>query len=162
MITKKPTNKRLGEILRQANLVSSSQLEEALSEQSQTHNRIGDILVRRGWVKRETADFFATHWANLVNETEKPLKQPLGHYLKEAGLLDDEQINTIISEQDQGKLWVRLGASAALKGWLKQSTVDFFVEHLFPEQASDSPFTKAKSSQKTAKGRRSWFFSQMK
>ncbi|ACK72334.1 hypothetical protein PCC7424_3960 [Gloeothece citriformis PCC 7424] len=149
MVDRKPTRKPLGEILRQANLVSPTQLEEALLEQSRTKGRIGEILVKRGCIKQETADFFAQDWIHLVTQKEK---QPLGHYLKQAGLLDDEQINTIIGEQNEGKLWIRLGALAALKGWVKQSTIDFFVEHLYPEQASESPFTKPKSSRKKSKG----------
>ncbi|MGH2414666.1 MAG: hypothetical protein ACRDEA_13470 [Microcystaceae cyanobacterium] len=135
----------LGEILQQANLVSATQIEEALIEQAQLQERrIGEILAERGWLKQETADFFAEKWMHLVLQHKaKQAKQPLGYYLQEAALLDENQISAIISEQGQGRLWIRLGTLAVLKGWLKQSTVDFFVENLFPEHAEDSPFLKA-------------------
>lgn len=161
MVAGSSRRKPLGEILRQAHLISSTQLEEALLEQSKTHKRIGEILVKRGWIKQETADFFAQHWTSIVTQEEKQPKQPLGHYLKQAGLLDEEQINSIIGEQGQGRLWVRIGASAALKGWVKQSTVDFFVEHLYPEYASDSPFTEPESSPKSGTEQRGWWFSRL-
>ncbi len=138
---------KLGEMLQQAHLVTPAQIEEALQEQvRQPQSRLGEILARRGWLKQETADFFAERWAELVTQTEAPSKEPLGHYLKEAALLDEQQIQAILDEQEQKRLWVRLGALAALKGWLNQSTVDFFVQHLYPERSEDSPFIKPKNS----------------
>jgi hypothetical protein len=155
MASKLFLSKPLGEILLQANLVSASQIEEALREQSLTQEgKIGEILARKGWIKQETADFFAHYWHSLVYQEkkyrQKPQK-PLGYYLRQAGLLDEQQIRIILGEQEQGRLWVRLGASAAMKGWIKQSTVDFFVEHLFPEYATDSPFVKPKTNKKNRK-----------
>lgn len=144
------TTQRLGEILQHAHLVSPAQIEVALMEQAQQpERRLGEILARRGWLKQETADFFAQQWEALVaqsqTDSQSPLKQPLGYYLQSAALLDESQIRAIISEQEQGRLWVRLGAFAVLKGWLKQSTVDFFVENLFPEHLNESPFVKPKT-----------------
>lgn len=135
-------NQPLEEILQRASLVSAAQVEEALREQSQQQEpKLGEIMAKKGWIKPETADFFVNHWQNIISQTEK---QPLGYYLQQAGLLDQDQIDTIINEQKQGRIWVRLGACAALKGWVKQTTIDFFIEHLFPEYATDSPFTKPK------------------
>lgn len=132
----------LGEILQQAYLLSAFQLEEALKEQAINGGKsIEEILIAKGWLKKETADFFTRKWAMLVKQ---PSKQPLGYYLREAALLDDAQINQIIAEQGQGSLWIRLGANAVLKGWISQSTVDFFLENLFPEQAEASPFVPTK------------------
>lgn len=134
--------KPLGEILQEASLVSATQIEEALREQSSPKKaRIGEILADHGWIKQETADFFAQYWRSIVNQKGK---KPLGYYLIAAGLLNEEQISTILGEQKQRKLWIRLGASAVIKGWIKQSTVDFFVEHLFPEYLEDSPFVRPK------------------
>jgi hypothetical protein len=135
----------LGEVLQQAYLVSAFQLEEALKEQATGRvGTIGEILAAKGWLKKETADFFASQWAMLVNQ---PDKKPLGYYLKEAALLDEAQIHQIVSEQGQERLWIRLGTNAVLKGWLSQSTVDFFVENLFPEYAADSPFVAVRKNQ---------------
>jgi hypothetical protein len=136
-------SRKIGEILRQAYLITPTQLEEALQEQARgPHQRLGEILARKGLIKPETADFFAQKWEKLVQEQESSPRQPLGFYLKEAGLLDDSQIRAIVDEQQEKSLWVRLGTMAVLKGWLAQSTIDFFVEHLYPEQARDSPFVK--------------------
>jgi hypothetical protein len=137
---------KIGEILRQAYLITPAQLEEALLEQSQNpQQRLGEILARKGWIKQETADFFAQKWRDIVKESDSLSHHPLGHYLKEAGLLDETQIQTIVDEQKKRGLWVRLGTLAVLKGWLAQSTVDFFLENLYPEQYEDSPFVQAKA-----------------
>jgi hypothetical protein len=131
----------LGVVLQQADLVSANQIEVALKHQSDYPNlRIGEILALRGWIKLETADFFSEHWSSLVQEKGD---QPLGYYLKKAALLDEEQIDQLLNEQTklgaQIKVKLRLGAIAVLKGWLKQTTLDYFLEHLFPESQSESP-----------------------
>jgi hypothetical protein len=137
------SSRKIGEILRQAYLITPSQLEEALQEQRSGKNqRIGEILAQKGCIKQETVDFFAQKWEKILRDPQSASRHPLGYYLKEAGLLDDEQIEAIVHEQQEKRLWVRLGTMAVLKGWLAQSVIDFFVEHLYPEQATDSPFLK--------------------
>ena len=64
-------------------------------------------------------------WTVLLKQ--KP-KQPLGKYLEAAGLLNEHQIKTILAEQSQKNL--RFGELAVLKGWLKPTTIKFFLEHL--------------------------------
>jgi hypothetical protein len=136
---------KIGEILRQAYLITPAQLEEALREQSKNpQQRLGEILAHKGWIKQETADFFAQKWLEILNNTASPSRHPLGYYLREAGLLDEEQIQAIINEQEKRSLWVRLGTMAVLKGWLAQSTVDFFLENLYPDKYEDSPFIQVK------------------
>ncbi len=118
--------KPLGQVLQQADLISSTQIELALQEQTQAKSmRLGDILVMRGWLKQETVDFFAEYWPTLLNQKSK---QPLGYYLKKAGLLNQEQIRIILSEQRQ--LGMRFGELAVLRGWIKRTTIRFFLEHL--------------------------------
>jgi hypothetical protein len=136
-------SRKIGEILRQAYLITPTQLEEALREQKEGKNqKLGEILARKGWIKQETADFFAHKWESILREPKSDSREPLGFYLKEAGLLNDDQIRAIVAEQGQKSLWIRLGTMAVLKGWLAQSTIDFFIEHLYPEHATDSPFVK--------------------
>ncbi|MDJ0637036.1 MAG: hypothetical protein QNJ34_27920 [Xenococcaceae cyanobacterium MO_188.B29] len=126
----------LGETLQEAGLISKSQLELALRDQSfYQYLKIGEILALRGWIEKNTADFFADSWHNLV---EEKTRHPLGHYLRQANLLQEEQINTILKEQNQ--LWIRFGSIAVLKGWLKQNTLDFFLQNLFPTKLASSPF----------------------
>jgi tetratricopeptide (TPR) repeat protein len=122
--------KPLGKVLQQADLISPEQVEIALKEQTQVAGmRIGEILASHGWLKQETADFFSQQWPMLLEE--KP-KQPLGKYLAEAGLLNEHQIKTILTEQAQHDL--RFGELAVLKGWLKSTTIQFFLEHLAAAQ----------------------------
>lgn len=127
----------LGTLLQQADLVSAVQIEVALKDQARYPNiRIGEILALRGWLKQETADFFAQHW-KIIKEQKR--QQPLGYYLKEAALLDEEQISQILAEQ--AKLSLRFGVLAVDKGWLKQTTVNFFLKHLLVEQQLYLPCT---------------------
>lgn len=150
----KTSLKPIGQVLQEAGLVSATQVEIALQEQTalcghpQAHvlqgaphfpggdlqetagagermtqfnqTRLGEILARRGWLKQETADFFAEQWPTLLSQT----KQPLGQYFKEAALLNKVQIEAILSEQRQTGL--KFGELAVQKGWLKRITLDFF------------------------------------
>lgn len=137
----------LEEVLQQAYLLSDFQVREALRERSRYPERkIGDIIVERGWLKQNTVDFFTKQWQSLVSQKKNLPERPLGYYLQQADLLDEAQIAAILAEQDRGRMWFRLGAAAVLKGWLNQGTIDFFVKHLYPERAQESPFVKPKSS----------------
>ncbi len=125
----------IGLLLQQADLINTNQLIVALEDQKrQPEHLLGEILVLRGWLQQPTADFFGSYWRSLVEQTEK---QPLGYYLREAYLLNEAQIQAILSEQQ--KLGLKFGATAVLRGWLKPTTLDFFVQHLFPERQADSP-----------------------
>jgi hypothetical protein len=127
----------LGNILQEADLISASQVEVALNDQNSYQElRIGEILALRGWLKQQTADFFAQHWSELI---QRKRQLPIGYYLKAAGLLNEEQINLLLAEQEQ--IGLRFGALAVLKGWIKPATLEFFLKHLYPERRSESPFT---------------------
>ena len=89
-------NKPLGQILAEAGLISMSQIELALREQKQSHLKIGEILTLHGWIKQQTADFFAQQWKSLLLEEQK---KPLIYYFQQAALLDQKQINELIRLQ---------------------------------------------------------------
>jgi hypothetical protein len=137
METKKQTEKGdmikpLGEILQQAGLVSAAQVQVALQDQQQyKHLRLGEILALRGWLKQKTADFFAERWAILLAQKKK---YPLGYWLKAAALLDEDQINLILSKQQQKMkknfIRTRFGRLVVSHGLLKKQTIDFFLESL--------------------------------
>ena len=129
--------KRIGEILLAADLVSPAQIDVALQDQQYNSLHLGEILALRGWIKQETADFFALQWSEKIKATGK---LPLGYYFKEAALLNDRQIKTILEEQKIN--WLKFGAIAVLKGWVKQTTVDFFIANLFPEYQTESIYVK--------------------
>ena len=128
--------KPIGEILQNAGLITSSQIEVALHDQTYYHDlRLGEILALRGWIEQDTVDFFVKEWFSLINQQEN---HPIGFYLKKASLLSEKQIQMILVEQNQTCL--RFGATAVLKGFLKQDTIDFFLENLFPNRALSSSY----------------------
>jgi hypothetical protein len=131
--------KPLGVILEQAGLVALPQIEVALRDQAYCSNLlIGEILALRGWIKQETADFFAQELPALIQQEKT---EPIGQYFKRAALLDDIQIQDILAAQKQGQTWIRFGALAVFKGYIKQSTLDFFLEYLVRDFRADSTFT---------------------
>ncbi|ACB50395.1 hypothetical protein cce_1044 [Crocosphaera subtropica ATCC 51142] len=135
----------LGTILQEAKLITPYQVETALNEQKKhPQRRLGEILAEKGWIKQQTADFFAEEWEKVLTQAQQGTPQSLGYYLREAGLIDDYQLDDILAEQGQGRMWMRIGALAVLKGWLNQTTVDFLLTHLHPDKAGDSPFIRAK------------------
>ena len=120
-------DKPLGQILIEAGLISIGQIEIALKEQKATGTRIGEILVSHGWIERETVDFFAERWGELL----KQQKQPLVYYFKEACLLNSKQINEVLKLQKLKHKKVRFHHLAVEQGYIKQKTVDFFLAYLF-------------------------------
>jgi hypothetical protein len=128
--------KMLGKILQEADLVSSSQIQAALQAQTQAPDlRIGEILAQRGLIKSKTADFFAQDWSKIITQSDK---NALGYYLRQAAILNSAQIEVILAEQRS--TGVRFGTVAVFQGFLKSTTLDFFLANLFPEELHVSPF----------------------
>ena len=116
----------LGELLQEAGLITPSQVNLVLDTQAKhRHLRFGEIVANLGWVNQETIDFFADHLPKVAAE---PRKQPIGHYLKAAQLLSDQQIEAILAEQALTRM--RFGEIAVEKGWLKNETVDSILRYL--------------------------------
>lgn len=82
---------------------------------------------------KKTVDFFVEEWPKLIQDKEK---RPLGFYLKKASLLTEEQIQQILKEQWQTSY--RFGALAVLNGWVKQETVNFFLQYVNPDALQES------------------------
>ncbi|MGB3533155.1 MAG: hypothetical protein WBA13_06520 [Microcoleaceae cyanobacterium] len=116
----------LGYILKQAGLITEYQVVKALEAQqtSQRHRRIGEIIVYYGWLQPETIDFFAE---DLPQVSRLP-QQPIGQYLKQAKLLDDEQIEDILTTQQQTQLM--FGEVAVKKGWIKPETITLILRYI--------------------------------
>jgi hypothetical protein len=124
------TFKPIGEILQEAGLITSPQLQVALRDQNYHQDmRLGEILALRGWIKQDTADFFVHEWFKLVNQR---IEHPIGFYLQKAGLLTPQDIKIILLEQNKYSL--RFGDTAVKQGLIKPNTVEFFLENLFPSQ----------------------------
>ena len=129
-------HKPLGEILQEADLISSSRIELALQAQTQhPHLRLGEILAMCNWLEPKTADFFAQDWFNLIKHKHR---EPLGYYLRQAALLNESQIERVLA--DQRETGIRFGTVAVLQGFLKSTTLDFFLMNLFPDEFNVSPF----------------------
>jgi hypothetical protein len=62
-----------------------------------------------------------------------PQQKPIGSYLVDAGLLTASQIEVILADQRSSGL--RFGEIATARGWVKQKTVEFFMEKVvLPER----------------------------
>lgn len=73
MLTYNPTVKRLGGYLVDAGLLTEAQVDVALCDQAATGMRFGDILVERGWVRRQTIEYFALKIIDVEREIGEPL-----------------------------------------------------------------------------------------
>ncbi|ELS02696.1 hypothetical protein Xen7305DRAFT_00024140 [Xenococcus sp. PCC 7305] len=124
------THKRIGEILLEADLITVPQIKVALEDQTHNpHLMLGEILALRGWLLEKTADFFASNWPKLL---EQDRKKQLGWYLQESGLLEASDIDRILAEQR--RIDSKFGAIAVLNGYIKKSTLDFFLMYLYPQE----------------------------
>ncbi len=121
-------NRPLGEILIEAGLITASQIEFALQQQSSSNLKIGEILASHNWIKQQTADFFVEQWPQLVQQQQK---KPLIYYFRQSGLLDEQQIAKLITEQQQYSKPVRFHRIAVKRKYLNQATVDFFLTNIF-------------------------------
>ena len=132
-------NKQLVEILLKAGLITRAQIEVAEQDRKEfPHLELGDILVLRGWLKSQTVDFFVDQWSQ---ELKQKIKQPLGYYLRESGLLSEDNLNKILEEQKQNNQNLRLGELAVKLGYIKQETIDFFLIHLVKNTSKSTPIS---------------------
>ncbi|AFY37763.1 hypothetical protein Lepto7376_1419 [[Leptolyngbya] sp. PCC 7376] len=136
-----------------AGLLNEVQVQVALHDQTlNPEMRLGEILSLRGWIAEETVDFFDLVWEMRVKQADR---QSIGSYFVEARLMTDAQVEDVLVEQKVSNM--RFGEVAVLKGYLKQETVRFFVEHLFPEQLrvkEVSPFSRITQSTESQAQRR--------
>ena len=125
-----PHNLLLGQLLKQAGLLSDSQIRKVLHEQQtqEQSQRFGEILARRGWLAQETVDFFVEELPQLKLV---PRKQRLGEYLEAAKLLDREQVELILAEQQYTSLL--FGEVAVRKGCLDRKTLNLILFYLLEE-----------------------------
>lgn len=129
-------NRPLGEILVEADLVSLAQIEFALQEQLKKDLKLGEILANNNLIRQKTADFFVDQWPKYLKDKNK---KPLVYYFTKAGLLDKNQIKILLAQQEQdsskAKRFHRLAVEC---GYLKQTTVDFFLAKLFNLKTNNS------------------------
>ncbi|OKH16056.1 hypothetical protein [[Limnothrix rosea] IAM M-220] len=138
----------IGELLTSAGLISEGQLQTALYDQQVYQDmRFGDILATRGWLSKQTVDFFCNVFQNgAPMHNKRPL---LGECLAEAALIDEEQIQQILEEQRVNHL--RFGSLAVLKGYISQRTLDFFLKHTGSGSTSSDHYFQGSSQLDAAK-----------
>ena len=119
-------NLPIGSLLQQAGLISAEQLQTALKLQQQyTQMKLGEIIVLQQGLRAKTIDFFADKWDEIVTQGQL---LPLGYYLRQACLLNEQQIEIILREQKQNQ--DKFGVLAVRKGWIEQDTINFFLANL--------------------------------
>lgn len=117
------------DILIQAGLLNEVQVQVALHDQTiHPDLRLSEIVALRGWLAEETVDFFELLWHMRV---QQPERRNIGQYFLEARLITEVQLHDVLAEQRISTL--RFGEIAVLKGYVKEETVRFFVQHLFPQ-----------------------------
>jgi exopolysaccharide biosynthesis WecB/TagA/CpsF family protein len=115
----------IGQLLQEAGLLSAQQVDTILSAQAEYRRRFGDLVVEQGWLHPQTIDFFSEEFPRLPTHQDI---QPIGHYLKSAALLNEQQIHAILAEQSQcGR---KFGEIAVVKGWVPQPTVELLLANL--------------------------------
>jgi hypothetical protein len=116
----------LGRLLVDGGLITEAQLEQALAEQRRDGARLGDVVLRKGWISRLALAAIVARQHGLelsaaspAEPTEAPRPaawKPLGQLLVEKGLLTRIQIQQTIAEQrDTGR---RLGEILVARNWL--------------------------------------------
>ncbi|MCM1984741.1 hypothetical protein [Lyngbya confervoides] len=84
--------KRLGSYLVESGLLSESQIEVALADQQLTGMRFGEVVVRRGWIKEETVEYFMK---KVVEPERSASTGQAGAYLESSRNL----LKTLISQK---------------------------------------------------------------
>ncbi|WP_017327476.1 WecB/TagA/CpsF family glycosyltransferase [Synechococcus sp. PCC 7336] len=116
-------------LLYRAGLLSPQQL--AIAQQLQAdypHLKCGEIIGIKGWLSKQTVDFFAHRLPQLASDMRQ---RPLGEYLRQAGLLNEGQIRHLLEEHKHYR--IGFGELAIRKGWVSRTTVDFFLRYVAPE-----------------------------
>ncbi|MGF1492032.1 MAG: hypothetical protein ACFBSC_06155 [Microcoleaceae cyanobacterium] len=126
----------MGYILKKAGLLSADELATALSiQQAQEFpQRLGKIIADQGWLPQQTIDFFVERLPQIGYCS----KLPIGQYLKQAGLLKDWQISSILAMQHQQlPSGMKFGEIAVARGWVCQETIDIILHHLQGGQSEE-------------------------
>jgi N-acetylglucosaminyldiphosphoundecaprenol N-acetyl-beta-D-mannosaminyltransferase len=120
----------LGQILQDAELLSPEQVAQILALQKQSQKRrFGDLVIEQGWLAPATVHFFADQLPKLPRSR---YRLPIGEYLKTAAILNEEQIYTILSQQD--RLGGLFGEIAVQQGWVAQGTINLLLNQLSESQ----------------------------
>lgn len=98
----------LGEILRDAGLISPGQLTKALQEQKTTGSSLVEILTKKRYVSMQSLVDLLTYEIPLPFGT-KDADKALRNFLLDTGLTTEEELQTLIDESELGKTLVQEG-----------------------------------------------------
>ncbi|NJK61587.1 MAG: hypothetical protein HC921_01880 [Synechococcaceae cyanobacterium SM2_3_1] len=115
----------IGRVLQQAGLVSLEQIKAARSDQEQSWRPLGEILAETGVIQKQTVDFFVNDWPKIQSGVKRA---KLEQCLLDAGLITPEQWEDSVKEKQQSGLGIE--SIFILKGWVNETTINFFREHL--------------------------------
>jgi hypothetical protein len=104
----------LGELLLSARRITPEKLDAALEEQRRTGEKLGGILVRRGWLTENELDALLSFQKHQSDEAPISKKLRLGEILVETGQITREQLDRALILQKQtrkkiGELLVEAG-----------------------------------------------------
>jgi len=129
----KPPHKRIGEMLVDAGLLTTAQVEQALRQQTIWGSRFGDVVLAMGWVRpkdfyRELARHFDLGFVDMVKEPADPRLFEAHEYR------DYAQHLYVPWRRINGVLWIATaqpGSSHLLNGWGKRPQTRFIVTSKF-------------------------------
>ncbi len=110
----------------EAGLITPSQLEEAQAEEGAHRLLPSEQWTLKGWLKPETIDFLL-HDKELIEALPVASQQPIGEYLKMAGLLTETQVIEALRLQKQRKIY--FGSALVEKEFISEDTLNFFLRY---------------------------------
>lgn len=134
---------KIGEILREADLISEGQLQTILYDQNiYPELKFGEVLELRGWISQRTVEFFIRYF-QLKNN--KPLGKTLHEYLLDSELITHDDLQAISALQQLQR--TSFGNAAVSRGHLSQKTLNFFLRHFFEYEAQSRKFRRVTPAQ---------------
>ncbi len=114
--------KRLGEILLEAKKITEKQLTEALTIQEKTKEKLGEILVRLGYLKRSDINIALLFQENSNVPLSNSLR--LGQILEKSKIINESQLNEALAIQKQNPD-KKLGEILVELGYINKSDLEF-------------------------------------
>ncbi|NJK63796.1 MAG: hypothetical protein HC921_14900 [Synechococcaceae cyanobacterium SM2_3_1] len=109
--------------LQEAGLITDQDMEQVLTLWQQKGGRLTQVLADHTGLQQTTVKFFSDggYTARLSGSCHR-----IGDYLQAAGLVSEEQIQTVITARPEGQL---LGEALVDQGYLSAAAADYFVRH---------------------------------
>jgi hypothetical protein len=109
--------------LQEAGLITDQDMEEVLARWQQQGGRLTQVLADHTGLQQSTVKFFSDggYSARLSGNCHR-----IGDYFQAAGLVSEEQIQTVITARPEGQL---LGEALVEQGYLTAATAEYFIRH---------------------------------